>query len=224
MDAPRTHYQISLTGRQAVGLFASLLVALGLAFFFGLQAGMAGRSPKPPQNEAVAAMPAPAETPETMPRVETAVPTVPFSGGSRTVLAPASGGSTPQAEPTVPATLQPFDDRSSDEPAESAAAPPTSAPAPAAAATAHAAPSAAGKYWVQVASLTSREEAGSLQSRLSRHGFRSQVAPADGAHGKGKVYRVRVGPYVSEPEAQRAATRLAKQEKLKSPWVVPEGK
>jgi DedD protein len=77
---------------------------------------------------------------------------------------------------------------------------------------------------VQVASLTSREEAGSLQTRLSRRGFHAQIVSADGPHGKGHVYRIRVGPYASEPEAQKAATRLAKQEKLKGPWVVPEGK
>ena len=35
---PRTHYQISLTARQAVGIFVGLLLALGLAFFFGLMA------------------------------------------------------------------------------------------------------------------------------------------------------------------------------------------
>src|SRR5262252_3955512 len=40
----RTHYQISLTAGQAVGLFVGLLAALGLAFFFGLMAGSAGRS------------------------------------------------------------------------------------------------------------------------------------------------------------------------------------
>ncbi|MFY9552868.1 MAG: MFS transporter, partial [Thermoanaerobaculia bacterium] len=64
MDAPRTHYQISLTARQAVGLFAGLLVALGVAFFFGLMAGLSGRAPAPAAGggEAVAAL---AETKET---------------------------------------------------------------------------------------------------------------------------------------------------------------
>src|SRR5271154_4045122 len=43
VSEPRTHYQISLTARQAVGLFAGLLLALGLAFFFGLMTGYSGR-------------------------------------------------------------------------------------------------------------------------------------------------------------------------------------
>ena len=223
MDAPRTHYQISLTARQALGLFAALLIALAVAFFFGLRAGLAGRSNAPRDGEPVASLAAGrVETPEAVPRVETAVPTAAFTGSSRTVLAPVPAGPTAAPEPTVPATIQPFDDRSADEPPASAEAPAAAAHAPPA--SERSAPSSAGKYWVQVASLTSREEAGSLQTRLSRRGFRAQILSADGPHGKGHVYRIRVGPYPSEPEAQKAATRLAKQEKLKGPWVVPEGK
>jgi DedD protein len=223
VDAPRTHYQISLTARQALGLFAALLVALAVAFFFGLQAGLAGRSPSPRDTETVASLTAPqAETPEPMPRAETAVPTSVFRGPSHTVLAPVPPGPSPAPGPTVPATLQPFEDRSADEPAASEEAPAAAARAPSA--SERTAASSPGKYWVQVASLTSREEAGSLQTRLSRRGFHAQILSADAAHGKGRVYRIRVGPYASEPEAQQAATRLAKQEKLKGPWVVPEGK
>jgi DedD protein len=223
VEAPRTHYQISLTARQAVGLFAALLMALAVAFFFGLQAGLAGRAPSPRDGEPVAALSAPrAETPEPMPKVETAVPTAVYTGPSRTVLAPVPGGPTAAPEPAVPATLQPFEDRSADEPPASEEAPAAGTHAPPA--SERPAASSAGKYWVQVASLTSRDEAGSLQTRLSRHGFHAQILSADGPHGKGRVYRIRVGPYPSEPEAQKAATRLAKQEKLKGPWVVPEGK
>ena len=62
-----------------------------------------------------------------------------------------------------------------------------------------------------------------LRDRLTRRGFRSQVLTASGPKGKGKVYRVRVGPYRSEDDAERAATKLARQENVKSPWVVPDG-
>jgi cell division septation protein DedD len=221
VDAPRTHYQISLTARQAVGLFASLLVALSAAFFFGLMAGLSGRAPAPDVAEPVAAVSEPPRTSEPLPRIETAVPTAVFSGASRTLLAPGGGSSpTPAAEPTVPATLQAFEDRSSDEAAAAETPPPPGARSgePAVRAT------AGGSYWVQVASLTSRGEAGSLQARLSRRGFHAQILSAEGPGRKGRVYRVRVGPYASEPEAQRAASRLETQEKLERPWVVPEGK
>jgi SPOR domain len=35
---------------------------------------------------------------------------------------------------------------------------------------------------------------------------------------------VRVGPYRTDDEAARAVARLSKQEKIREPWVVPEGK
>ena len=53
VDEPRTHYQLSFTGRQALLLFVALIAALGVAFAFGLLTGVTGRSAAP--------MPAPAE-------------------------------------------------------------------------------------------------------------------------------------------------------------------
>jgi len=46
----------------------------------------------------------------------------------------------------------------------------------------------------------------------------------DAPKGRGRVYRVRVGPYPSEDAAGRAAGKLNKQERIASPWVVPDGK
>ena len=45
-----------------------------------------------------------------------------------------------------------------------------------------------------------------------------------GSGPKGKVYRVRVGPYHSEDEASHAVTKLSRQEKIREPWIVPDGK
>jgi cell division septation protein DedD len=117
--------------------------------------------------------------------------------------------------------LQPFDDGASEEAASPLAeASPGKSPSRASAAT-H---PGAGRYWVQVASLTSKQEAGVLAGKLSKRGWKSQILPADGPKGRGRVYRVRVGPYPSEDEAGRAAGKLSKQEKIGSPWVVPDGK
>jgi cell division septation protein DedD len=124
-------------------------------------------------------------------------------------------------EPTAPSTIQPFEDGSADELSPVAAASGGKAPAPP---PAEKSGSREGAFWVQAASLTSRDEAGALSSRLSKHGFRSQVLTAAGPGGKGRVYRVRVGPYRSEAEATKAAEKLSLQEKIKGPWVVPEGK
>ena len=227
------HYQLTFTARQAVGGFVALLISLGLAFYFGLMSGLSGKSAPPGDDasgksaDAGGVSAAAAEDPgEALPPIETAVPTAAAPSGplgSRTLLAGGAPTTPVPAEPTAPATLQTFQDGTADEieTAPIAEAPGTTVPveakppAPAAA--------AAGKFWVQVASLTSREEAGSLSTRLTRRGFRSQVLTASGPRGKGKVYRVRVGPYRSEDDAERAATKLARQEHVKSPWVVADG-
>jgi cell division septation protein DedD len=218
---PRTHYQISLTSRQAVFLFAGLLVALAGAFFLGLMTGLPARDARgeAPAEEARAAAPAPASaaaSSDALPPIETAVPTAAVASNALRAAA-----TPPPAEPTAPPTLQPFDDGASEEAASPLVdASPGKSP-PSHAAAAH---PGAGRYWVQVASLTSRQEASALSGRLSKRGYRSQVLSADAPKGKGRVYRVRVGPYPSEDEAGKAAGRLNKQERIASPWVVPEGK
>jgi cell division septation protein DedD len=205
-----------------MGLFVALLLALGVAFFFGLMAGLSGR-PAAGSDGAPLAVAATATTPEAPAPVETGVPAAgrTFDAPSRTLLAgapPAPGG--PATEPSPPPTLQSFDDGGGESPGT---APPERPAASSARAPGAEAPEAgAGSVWVQVASLSSREEAAALRTRLARHGFPARVLPAAGP--KGKVYRVRVGPYRSEDEAGRAASRLSKQEKIRGPWIVPEGK
>jgi cell division septation protein DedD len=66
--------------------------------------------------------------------------------------------------------------------------------------------------------VSSRAEADALSVRLGKHGYHAVVAPE-----KGRL-RVRVGPYRTTEDARRAAERLRKQENIKSPWVVFEGK
>jgi cell division septation protein DedD len=233
-DQPRTHYQLTFTARQAVGGFVALLISLGLAFYFGLMSGLTGRGAAPGDDAGgkiadaggVSAAAAGEDAEGALPPIETAVPTAAVPGGplgSRTLLAGGAPTTPVPLEPTAPATLQTFQDGTADEVETAPVADAPGAAAPADAKPAAPAAAAAGKFWVQVASLTSREEAGSLSTRLTRRGFRSQVLTAAGPRGKGKVYRVRVGPYRSEDDAERAATKLARQEHVKSPWVVPDG-
>jgi cell division septation protein DedD len=228
VSEPRTHYQISLTARQAVGVFLGLLLSLSLAFFFGLMAGLSGRGGQDPGETGVASAIAEKEAaPEPMPLIETAVPTAKVPAGplgSRTELAGGSGAPTPPpAEPTAPATLHPFEDGSAGEASPVASASGGRSPAgEKSAGRPSENPSA--KFWVQVASLSSRDEASALSNRLARRGFRAQVLTAAGPKGKGKVYRIRVGPYGSEDDASRAASKLSKQENVQSPWVVPDGR
>ena len=210
---PRTHYQISLTARQAVGIFVGLLLALGLAFFFGLMTGLSGRARHRYGEPAEAAAPS-RSLPETLPAVETAVPTA--RGETVAALATPSGGSA--AEPTPPPTLQTFEDGGAEEPpAPATAGAKPEAPAPKTAAGKPPAPG--GRVWVQVASVSARADADALSSRLAKRGYHTAIAPDT----KGRL-RVRVGPYRTTEDARRAAERLHKAEKIKSPWVVFEGK
>lgn len=213
-----------MTARQAVGLFVGLLAALGVAYFLGLKTGLAGRDTVREAPAVAGDSPVPEQL--QLPPIETAVPTASASLGSRTELAGGALAATPSpAEAPVPSTLEPFEDgSSSDEASPLAEASPGKAPAPPPARVRPAPASFSGKFWVQVASLASREEAGALSSRLSRRGFPSQLLTAADPRGKGRLYRVRVGPYASEAEAGRVADRLVRQEKLKGPWVVPDGK
>lgn len=214
MDEPRTHYQISLTARQAVGLFVGLLLSMGLAFFFGLMTGLSGREGARPGPVTVAAEGEQAAVPEAMPAVETAVPMGATSRPPRRDAV--AGAGIAGAEPTAPPTLQTFEDSTAE---EAAAPPPPSAtakpavPAKAAALT--------GRIWVQVASLSSRSEADGISARLAKRGYHTQVV-SDG-RSKGRL-RVRVGPYRTTEDARRAAEKLRKQEKIQNPWVVSEGK
>ncbi len=215
MDEPRTHYQISVTARQAVGLFVGLLLSLGLAFFFGLMAGLSGSGRA---RAAAARTPPPVSmaSSETLPPIETAVPIASArvaAGDSRDAGAPSSA-----AEPTVPPVVQTFEDGNADD----TAAPPRAVATPAGRpAAAPRSPAPSGHVWVQVASVSSRSEADAMAARLTRRGYRSQLVVDSSA--KGRI-RVRVGPFRTTEDARRIAEKLRRQEKIKSPWVVTEAK
>jgi cell division protein FtsN len=214
VDEPRTHYEISLTARQAVGLFVGLLLSLGLAFFFGLMTGLSGRenAQAGPATTSTERSPA-ASVPETMPPVETAVPIGSAARAPR--KEEAAGAGVAGAENTPPPTLQAFEDGAAEETASLPAPHPAATVRPAAPARA---PAPAGRIWVQVASLSNRTEAEAVGARLSKRGYHTQVVSD-----KGRL-RVRVGPYRTTEDARRVADRLRRQEKIQSPWIVSEGK
>jgi hypothetical protein len=227
VEEPRTHYQISLTARQAVSLFAGLLLALGVAFFLGLMAGASGRGAKPAVEaapERVAAL-APTEKPtaaaDAVPLVETGVPT---AGGSRTELAP--GNVTPiPAEPTTPATLQTFEDGgAAEDGGTSAQAVPTRAP-PLLGAKAPARRSAVrrprpdGSGSGGLAPVPRRSERADVPP--PRHGYHAVMLTASGPKGRFTACAWAL------PDRRRGRPRrrpAGRQEKIREPWVVPEGK
>lgn len=241
MDEPRTHYQLSFTARQALLLFVGLLIALAAAYVFGLMTGLAGRdgsvAPVAARSETPAA-PALAPTPDAL-EVPRAVRGLSPSRGraatpDRGERAAAPTPVSVAAGPTPSPGLQLFDDGPGGTPLPSAALPkkartPTrsgrpettiAAPASAAGKRPEAA-AAAGAFWVQALSAPTEKEARGRRDKLAAHGFPSVVSP--GAGPKGKVFRVRVGPYATREEAEKAASRLQTREKLQ-PWIVPPGK
>jgi len=205
VSEPRTHYQVSFTAKQALSLFVGLLVALALAYFFGLLTGLSGREPR----EAAAAL---SETP--------------VAAGERTATAPGTGEQIVFPAPVTavaakappagaPAKVQVFEDG---EGAHSAHPVPAATRAPGAATAAKPEPATPGGFRVQVVSVSSRAEADAEASRLSRRGFPARVEPGRGS--KGTIYRVRIGPFSSREDAARASQRLAA-EGRRDTWIVP---
>ena len=210
MPEPRTHYQLSFTSKQAVLLFAGVLVALAVAYLLGVATGLSGREPA--ATSVAALTPAPAETaaPTRKPaagRVSSGAPTAVAAGRGRPSPAPAAAAS---GEPTAVPTLQFFEE----EPEKAAVATPEPGR------KTPASEKASGGFWVQVLSTTSRREADSRRALLEKQGHHATVSPLRGA--KEELYRVRVGPFSNREEAARVSGELARREKVK-PWIVPPG-
>jgi cell division protein FtsN len=74
-------------------------------------------------------------------------------------------------------------------------------------------PSAEAGYSVQVGSFRAREEAEQLRHRLSQKGYPVWIQPSI-VTGQGIWYRVRVGHFPDRVTADRAAQRLASQERV----------
>jgi DedD protein len=213
VDEPRTHYQISLTSGQAAGAFILFVVLLLASYFLGLLTGLSGRGEKPPARLAAAA-PGPTPSPEpSFPKPVLGV----TPRGARPAPSPSPAV---EPSPAATATIQLFSDRTSSEPTQ---APASSAKAGAARAAARPTPrpTEAAGFWVQVDSLSSKDQAESRRKGLAAAGFKATIVPGSGP--KGPVYRIRTGPYTTREEAEKAAAKLADKAKVKQPWVVPPG-
>jgi len=154
--------------------------------------------------------------------------------GSVTRIAEAPGASAAtgptQAEPSPSPGLQLFEDEGGPpaptHPPSAAPRRPTPTPAhahpPAHTTGASSSTPASGGFWVQALSASSSTEAKTRRDRLAAHGYPATVVAGEAPNGT-HVYRVRVGPYKTREDADRAAAKLQANEKL-HPWVVPPGK
>jgi len=215
----RVHYQLSITGGQAGAFFLGLLVALCLAFFFGMKTGATSRRVPDTVARLAAASDIPVPTPADASDAGDAAsaapkrpaPTEPPLGFDEppAVKPPvrgeaASRDGAPQAKPAARPTRE----------AEVTQVKPTAAPVVPAPATPHptlphgAPHAAAGEEWfVQVLATQKPETADATAKRLKANGYASDVSPVPGKEG---LFRVRVGPFKDRASADDAAARVAK--------------
>jgi cell division septation protein DedD len=194
-------HEIQLSGKQLVFLFMATTVVSVVIFLCGVLVGRGVRAERAEVTEPPADLVAAAES-GAPPAAEPAQP------------APAEA--TPdelsyhkrlEGEGTPAETLKPAPQPSAGEPSR----PAEPAPAPAPAATP---PAAREGFFVQLAALRDRNEAGALVKRLEAKGYPAYlVDPAAGT--PTPVYRVRVGTYGNRREAEQIARRLEREEQFK---------
>jgi len=208
-ETPGVHYQISITGRQAGAFFFALLVALALAFFFGMRTGAAAR--KGPGAAATLAQASDLPVPTAAPAAEAPAPKpadevkLGFAGGVKGSEPPKEASkSAPPTAASVKPTAEPV--RPTAPPAKQTAAP-------------KAAAKKDGPYYVQVLATQKAEVADDMTKKLRADGFAADVTPVPNKAG---WFRVRVGPFADRAKADAAAAKIQKVEKTKHrPIVVP---
>ncbi len=244
-DGKKTYFQVSFTGGQALLAVVALIVALGLAFFFGAKAGFeraAEPEPAPAARETrPGAVPAPVTTTEPAPALSSTA----SSNASATEEAPvfedreAGVSEEPKAVPGSSTTSSPSRTEIAGLPSSSAiAAPPKqakgekpSSTAPAGKAPVSSAsdatatksvPAAAkkGGYFVQILSTASKSEASRWKDRLAAKSYHSAAVTTVDSK-KGKLYRVRTGPYPNRAQANKIAAKINAEFRQKA-WVASE--
>ncbi|MEE1926503.1 SPOR domain-containing protein [Pseudomonas sp. 148P] len=202
---------------------ALVLVALAVIFLpmlFTKEDELRQVQVEAPQAPAVPALPQvqvePVQVPEPQVIPESSVASQPVAAPS-TPIAPAP--SAPVAEAPKPTTPLPTPaPAAKPAPAPTVAAAPAKPAAPAAAPAPAAAQAAASKVdpnglpvsWsVQLASLSNRASADSLQKTLRSQGYNAYIRSADGMN------RVFVGPVIERAEAERLRDVISRQQKLK---------
>lgn len=148
-------------------------------------------------------LPEPPAEPEQAPQVVLEEPADASAANADAAIAEATGGAEPPAPP----------ERTAAQPVPAPAEP--AEPVPATPAPAPAAPAAAPQsgWIVQLASLSSKDNAMALRERLRGLGYTAFVEEAKTA--KGTLYRVRVGPELERANAEKLRDRLQEQVDLK---------
>lgn len=219
------HYNISMTAKQAAAFFVVLLVALSLAFFFGMKTGAAARrsqgaEPGTSISELARDEKKPAvieadrtgdagekKASRSQPEIPAGKAPEPSFGFSDETDRKASSGSGPgKTEPPAAKTT------STTAPVPTKPATPSRTAVPTPATTAKSTPTekAAAKeqLFVQVLATNDPAKADQLRKQLKEAGFKTaDVSPVPG---KADLFRVRTGPYSDRATAEKVIERLKK--------------
>ena len=201
-------HEIQLNGKQLVFLFMAATVVTVVLFLSGVLVGRGVWLERGGVVEAAAVQDAGELPPPTT--SEPGSSSQPIAGDPRLQYPERLEGGAPADEKLV---AEPAAAPASREPVARAAEPePVLAAAPAAAAV-----PAGNGLEIQVSAYRERRDADALAGRLAGKGYKAYVvAPSDGAP---PLFRVRVGKFDEQREADRVAARLKKEEKL-DPWIV----
>jgi cell division septation protein DedD len=212
---------VHLSDKQLVFVFMAATVAAVVVFLFGVLVGRGvqqARGPMTDDGMTAAAEVVPDGAADAAPAAGR-----PGGGGSGPdeFSYPERLGRTPPEEQLKPAS-PPLGDRPGDipppevpgepvapAPAQTAAASPPSSPASAAAPT---------LYKVQVAAVTSRDEAERIVKHLKTKGYEAYVFVPENGERPG-MFRVRIGAFKDKRQADLLAERLLREEKRYKPWV-----
>ena len=206
-------HEIQLNGKQLVFLFMAATVVSVVIFLFGVLVGRGVRAERVP-SLADAGVAAPADT---MPQQPAPTPTQAPAGSDPTAASPPPAVDDlsyfNRLDKPSPAPEQLKAPASRSAPEQPAPAPPKPSAAPAAVAGAN---DPGERLWaVQVTALNVRTEAEAVARQLSSKGYEAYVVlPTDGT----TMYRVRVGKFKTQREAEPLKARLEKEEQLK-PWI-----
>jgi cell division protein FtsN len=191
----REFHEIQLSGKQLVFLFISLVVLAVVTFLLGVAVGkgVRGDMMDAPTSAAAATEAVVPEEPPVQPAQELGYHDLLAGSGT---TPPAAGGPppTPPAENTPPPPTPT----------------PTPEPTPAAAQTPPAAPAATGDWFLQTGAYSGRQAADGQVAALKKLNVPAFVlVPTAGS--PVKLFRVRVGPYATQPEAESVRVRLVRE-------------
>lgn len=212
-------HEIQLSGKQLLFGFISAVVLLVVIFLLGVSVGRGVRSQPPadanatapaPGDTVVATTPPPAATPgpEDL-NYEQKLKGTPTAGGT-TAPPPAPPASEAQktTDPVAPATdpskTAAALPKTAVDAAKSGGNPPATNPAPTPTTPPKPPPPASGVWFAQAGAFSTRRAAESVTNELNAKGFKAAISPS------GKYFRVRVGPFATEAEAERESARLTK--------------